>query len=298
MAKKNSRHRPAVPAKTKRQLYDEAGGKCANPGCPTRLVELHHIDEWHVYQSHDAKDMIAVCPTCHYHAHHGEMKIDELTIRSWKKARPNSSNTGYLYIEPGPPPRMLMGRIYWKRKDGDGAIVFQLSAGNQVSFRVIPGNVLLVSLALADPAGNAIVELRENHLTHARREGVDFNSRPGRQRVTVPATDAFVSRAMIDRYQTSNPPAPLVKEGRVTLIDIQVLDIGTVQVEGAWIEGDRAVIANADFLSICRPGIGFMHLTGYGDIRGDKNLLKLPTNEFDGPLNVSVLSAFFGFASF
>ena len=237
--------------------------------------------------------MIAICPTCHYHAHHGEMKIDELTIRSWKKARRNASNTGYLYIEPDPLPRMLMGRIYWKRQVGDGALVFQLSVRNQVSFRVIPGNILLVSLTLADSAGNALVELRDNHLTHAPRDGVSFDSRPGRLRVSVPATGEFVSRAMIDGYQTSNPPGTLVKEGRISLLDIQVLDVGTVQVEGAWIEDDHAVIANADFLSIWRPGIGFGHLSGYGELRGDKDLSKLPTIQFDGSLTESILSALF-----
>jgi hypothetical protein len=291
MARKKSPHRPAVPWEIKCRLYREAGNKCANPGCPSQFVELHHIHEWHVYQTHDTEHMIAICPTCHYHAHHGEIKIDESTIRSWKKARRNPSNTCYLYIEPGPPPRMLMGRIYWTRKDGDGAVVFRLSARNQVTFRVIPGNILFVSLVLSDPAGHAIVELRENHLTHALREGVKLESRPGRLRVTVPAVDEFVSRAVIDGYETSNPPTPLVKDDRVALIDVQVLDIGTVQIEGAWIEGDRAVVVNSDWLSIWRRGIGFMHLTGYGNVRGDKDLSNLPICEYDGPLNDSVMSA-------
>ncbi|MBI3416753.1 MAG: HNH endonuclease [Verrucomicrobia bacterium] len=298
MTKNKSNYRPAVPPETKRDLYREAGNKCANPGCPNRLVELHHIHEWHVYQTHDAKHMIAICPTCHGHAHYGEMKIEESTIRSWKKARPNPSNTGYLYIEPGPPPRILMGRIYWNRKDGDGAIVFQLSARNQVSFRVIPGNILLASLVVSDPVGNAIVELRENHLIHARREGVKFEQRPGQLRVTVPATDEFVSCAMIDNFQTSYPLRLLVKEERITLIDIQVIDIGTVQVEGVWIEGDRAVVANADFVYIHRPGIGFNGWTGYDKVRGDKDLSNLPLVTFDGPLEISVMQAFFKIPAF
>ena len=298
MAKNKSNLRPAVPPQIKRELYREAGNKCANRGCLNQLVELHHIREWHVYQTHDAKHMIALCPTCHHYAHHGEMKIDESTIRSWKKARRNPSNTGYLPIERGPPPRMLMGRIYWKRKDGDGAVIFQLFARNQVSFRVIPGNILLTSLVVSDPAGNAMVELRKNHLTHALREGVKLESRPGRLRVTVPATGEFVSRAMIDSFQTSYPLGLLVKEERITLIDIQVLDIGTVQVEGVWIEGDRAVIVNADFVYIYRPGIGFNRWSGYGNVRGDKDLSNLPTLEFDGPLDISVVSAFLKIPAF
>ena len=209
----------------------------------------------------------------------------------WKKARRNPSNTGYLYIEPGSPPRMLMGCMYWARKDGDGAVLFRLSAGNQVNFRVIPGNILVVSLAISGPTGNVIVELRENHLEHALLEGVKLESRPGRLRVTVPATEEFVARAMIDLYDASIAPASLVKEDRLTLIDIQVLDIGTVQVEGTWIEGNKAVIANADCLSICLTGNRFIHLRGYGEIRGDKDLSNLPTILFDGPFDDSVISA-------
>lgn len=207
MSKNKSLYRPAVSAKIKQELHDEAGGKCANPGCPTRVTENHHIKEWHVYRTHDAKDMIAICPTCHHHAHHGKLKIDEAAIRSWKRLRVTPSNAGHLYIEPGPPPRMLMGRIYLARKSGDGALVFRLSERNQVSFRILPGNLMMTSLVISDPVGEPLVEVRENHLTHSLREGVEFDSRPGRLRVTVAATGEFVPRAMIDLYQASNPPA-------------------------------------------------------------------------------------------
>jgi hypothetical protein len=295
--KKKSNYRPAVRPEVKLRLYREAGNKCANPGCPTQAVEFHHIKEWHVYKTHDEQHMIAICPTCHYYAHHSEMKIDDSTIRSWKKARRTPSNTGYLYVEPGPPPRVLIGRIYWRRKDGDGAVVFRLSPRNRVSFRVIPGNILCVTLILSDPAGNAIVQMRENHLI-TRREGVTLESRPGRLRVSVPATNEFISSAMIDAYQASNPPRLLVKEERIAIFDIQVLDVGTVQVEGVWIEDDRALIVNADFLSIFMLRRGFCHISGYGEVRGDKDLSKLPTCEFDGPLDDSVIGAFLNSNSF
>lgn len=291
MAKSKTTYRPSVPVDIKRQLYRESGDKCANPGCPNRLMELHHIHEWHVYQTHDSEHMIAICPTCHHYAHHGEMKIDETTLRSWKTISRNQSNIGHLYIEPGPPPRVLIGCMYWARKDGDGAVIFRLSASNQLSFRVIPGNILIASLAISDPMGNSVVILQENHLEHANRDGVKLESRPGRLRVTVPATEEYVHRSMIDAYEASEPPASLIKEERLTLVDLQVIDIGTVQVEGIWIEGERAVIANADYLSICSDNGCFLHLRGYGETRGDKDLSNLPTFLFDGPLETSVLSA-------
>jgi hypothetical protein len=50
--------RPDVPALSKRLLVEQEGGKCANPGCPHVITQLHHIQEWHVLQgarfgSHD-----------------------------------------------------------------------------------------------------------------------------------------------------------------------------------------------------------------------------------------------------
>jgi hypothetical protein len=242
--------------------------------------------------------MIAICPTCHTHCHHGEMKIDEAVIRNWKKAKRNPSNTGYLYIEPGVPPRMLMGCIYWTRKDGGGAVIFRLSTKNCVTFRVIPGNILFVSLTLSDPVGKVIVELRENHLIGALREGVKLESHPGRLRITAPATSEFISQAIVNSYAASNPPAPLTQDDRLTLVDLQVLDIGTVQIGGTWIEEERAVIANADYLSLCTRGQGFYHMCGYGEVRGDKDLAKLPTVVFDGALDESVMSALLANASF
>ena len=44
----------------KNQLIEEAAGKCANPGCPNRLVQFHHIREWAVCRTHDAAHMIAI----------------------------------------------------------------------------------------------------------------------------------------------------------------------------------------------------------------------------------------------
>lgn len=186
---------------------------------------------------------------------------------------------------------MLMGRIYWKRQDGNGTAVFRLSARNEVRFRVVEPNILVVALTLSNPAGDVVVQMRDNHLTHETCQGLSLDSRPGRLRVTVPATNDFVSAAMINRYESSNPPAALVKEGRVTLLDIQVLDLGTVQVDGMWAEGERGVVANADFLSICQPGGGFVHISGYGEKRHDKDLANLPIMEFVGSLDESVLSA-------
>lgn len=290
---KRSERRKAVPASIKRQLYKEAGSKCANPGCPNRLLELHHIEHWHVCKTHNAKDMIAICPTCHEHAHRGEIKIDDQTIRGWKKCKRNPANTGYLYIEPGPQARLLMGNVYWRRSDDNDVIVFRLSDRNSVRMRVIPGNILMVSLSLANQRGEVIVEMRENHLLHIPNSRIKLESRPGRLRIVVPATEEFVSLAMIAAYRNSCSHDLVSAENQVTLLDLHVVGIGTVEVAGIWTQGDRAVIANANMVSVFQPWRGFVHLSGYGQVRGDKDIANLPVFQFNGPLDESVMSAVF-----
>ena len=54
-----------VDPKVKKRLIQEAGNKCANPGCPVRRTHTHHIRKWAVYQTNDEQEMIAVCPSCH-----------------------------------------------------------------------------------------------------------------------------------------------------------------------------------------------------------------------------------------
>jgi hypothetical protein len=296
MARKRQRttYRPAVPAATKRILYGEAGNKCANPGCPHRLVELHHIREWHVYQTHDAKHMIAICPTCHNYAHHGELRIDEHTIRSWKKIVRNPYNRGYLYIEPGPNPRVLLGSIFLTRRQGGGLVIFDFGDSTKLSFRVLAGNVLLVSMKLTSPDGRLIVEVRDNHLEHALAPGVIYQARPGRHRVTVPSTGGYVPQPILDAYLAETAHEPIVHDGQITILDLSVVDPGTVKAEGVWATADRAAIVTPHEFAIWKAP-GFVLFRGVDD-RGEPtdDLLKLPTVDHVGPIGFDVLSDFAG----
>lgn len=104
--------RPNVPRETKRALIREAGGKCANPGCPNRLIELHHIQRWAVYRTHDAEHMIAVCPTCHENVERGSLLISDETLYEWKKiVRRKAAARGHIYVEPGDQAKLLLGSI-------------------------------------------------------------------------------------------------------------------------------------------------------------------------------------------
>ncbi len=75
-------YRAKVPAKIKKALIKEAGGKCANPGCPHALTEIHHIKERCVYKTHDQSHMIAICPNCHDAVTRGGLRMPAVTDSS------------------------------------------------------------------------------------------------------------------------------------------------------------------------------------------------------------------------
>lgn len=92
--------RNKVPPAVKRQLIQEAGGKCANPGCSRQYEHLHHIEHWAVYKTHDRKHMIAVCSSCHHQIHHGRLRISDDTLYEWKGiTRSLGDHRGYIYVE-------------------------------------------------------------------------------------------------------------------------------------------------------------------------------------------------------
>ncbi|WP_394524917.1 HNH endonuclease [Paenarthrobacter nicotinovorans] len=58
--------RPAVPLPLQRRLKEEAGYRCAIPGCgQTVALELAHIEPWSKVKEHRFENMICLCSTCH-----------------------------------------------------------------------------------------------------------------------------------------------------------------------------------------------------------------------------------------
>ena len=94
-------------------------------------------------------------------------------------------------------------------------------------------------------------------------------------------------------HQYSDNGLP-INDGRLTILDLEVLDRGLVQVQGVWAEDQRAVAITQDCLSLCVPEKGgFIHFQGYGDLRGEpKNRAKLPVFSYDGAVEYSALARF------
>lgn len=73
--------RPVIPAEVKRQLFIEAGHRCAVCGTPFPL-ERAHIIPWSKSNDHSLENLICLCANCHERA---DKDWDQATLREYKK---------------------------------------------------------------------------------------------------------------------------------------------------------------------------------------------------------------------
>lgn len=257
--------RPAVPRATKRALVREAGGKCANPGCPNRLTEFHHVREWAVYRTHDAGHMIAVCPACHDGVDRGTLLIDDETLYAWKRiARTSVAARGHIYVEPGEEAKLLLGSIAVRGEDA-GLVAFELSDTNRLSFALRDGDVVLLNLAVTDRRGREIVKVVDGHVEVLDEDAATFEQRPGRVKVTVPAHGRYLAHRAVEMMRVQEPE--FANDGRLTLLDLEVVEPGLVRVQGVWSRGVDAVVITTErlaFVSIAPERSEPISLTGEG----------------------------------
>lgn len=279
-----AKHRPNVPPATKAALRAQAGGKCANPGCPVARTHLHHIREWAVYESHDDEHMIAVCPTCHDAIHLGELPVDDQTLYRWKSiTRTDAARRGHLYVEPSREAKLLLGSI---SVTGDaGLVVFELSERNRLSFALQDGEIVLLSLTVTDVRGREVVRLVDGHVKVAADSGVEYEHVPGHHRITAPHKPLYLPRWVLSRVR-GNEPGFDPSDG-VVLLDLEVIAPGIVKVEGVWIEGRKGhgvVVTAAGLHFVLRDPTQLRSLNFVGERLGT-------TLHYTGPIT----SALFGF---
>ncbi|MCI0688695.1 MAG: HNH endonuclease, partial [Sporichthyaceae bacterium] len=165
-----------MPTDTKRVLIEQAGGKCSNPGCANRLLEVHHVHEWHVYQTHDAAHMIALCAACHDSVTRGDLQITDDELYEWKRIdRSTSTPTGHLFVEPGESPRLLLGSI--AVEGGSGVIVFDLSEHHRLSFAVRDEDIMLINLKIASVEGTPLLDVVDGYVRQ-RDPAIELRTRP------------------------------------------------------------------------------------------------------------------------
>lgn len=245
-----SRH---IPKATKAALLKESGGKCANPGCDTIRLEIHHIKEWAAYKTHDEKHMIAICPTCHDAVHNGTLEISDDTLYEWKKIdRDSETHHTHLYIEPGKTSAVFFGGIKFQQKKEQKTILMKFENDNKLEFSVDDG-WLEVSTTLKDRAGKIILQVTKNKLTINRDPDIKIDQRQGRFQITVPINKYYLPAAALYLMQKSYPEYG--SNGTIIALDLEVVQPGHVRILGFWPDGNNAIVSTSGAINFCRPGM-------------------------------------------
>ena len=271
-----------IAVRVKRQLIDEGGGKCANPGCPNWRAHIHHIRHWAIYRAHQPADMIAICPSCHDAVHHGQFAISDETLFTWKGiVRPQlTSNNAHIYVEPAATLKLLVGSICLASVHNQ-ASVFELTNSNELRFRVLDGHdILLVTARLENEQGQTLLRVVDNYVRAARNEGITFDSRPGRVRITVPVVDRFAPQWLLDQVRFQVPG--FAADGQIVVLDMEVLKPGLIRVQGCWPNGNVGVVITESALSFCTRGLREpISLVGTGEDT---------IFQFEGPINAAMFA--------
>lgn len=255
--------RPKVPAGIKRTLVEEAGGRCINPGCPNARAHLHHVAAWAIYETHDARFMIAICPACHDAVHDGALTIDDETLYRWKMEGKGPRKADLLFVEPGKQPLMKLGQTAITGSGSDGLVVLAPSPQSRLSYCIENGEITLVSCIVADSAGIPIIRLVDNRirLVHPT-DSFDYASVPGHFELTGPA-ETLLDSWMIDGIKTRFPN---FGDGPEVLLAAEVIAAGQVAIRGIWRDGNRALVVRDEGWVIPGSATAAMMLTGSGTI--------------------------------
>jgi HNH endonuclease len=255
-----AQHRPKVPAHIMRALLQQTGGKCANPGCGSMLLEIHHIKEWAVYQAHDEESMIAICPACHSAVTRGALRISDEELYRWKGIeRTAATMTGSLFIEPGPMPRLVLGAIEFSGPEGVTIFEFE---NTKLSLVVREQELAILNLKMRDSAGEPLVDVVDNYVRQ-RSTDIRINTRPGHYQVLTGNHDGIYPEWALKCL--AKAPPPYNEPAQFDALDIHVLEPGIIRIKGVLL-GDSGglVIDDHQILLLSRKMKGIISMTGPG----------------------------------
>jgi hypothetical protein len=257
----------------RRDLEAEAGAKCANPGCPSSSVEIHHIREWHIYRGHDVQHMIALCPSCHAAVTNGSLTIEDETTYNWKRiSRDSAVLRGHLYVEPSERNPAIYGGGIEFRAIND-PILFD-GPGIYLKVGVAGGERLVLDTVISDRDGHVIVRIDDGHITAKRDDRVLVERRPGRLRIVVPEETRIVPRWAIEQVRRQDPT--YARDGQVVLLDAEVLEPNLVKVHGAWVTRQGGVIINEHaFFVVVAGQVSAQPIVGTGGLHEEHSVVTM-----------------------
>ena len=240
---------------------DESGGICSNPGCANSVVEMHHIREWAVYQTHDEEHMIVLCPTCHAAVSRGSLRLSDEALYEWKSTLPE--RWAAVSIPPAGLQKLLLGTVA-VTSDHPFA-VFDLDSFQSLSFMLdVAGTVLSLSADISDQDGNRLLSMHRNTVSFVH-DSVEIEQRPGRVRAMVEDWTSLLPRWAVRQLLDSHLEAEVTRG--LPVFDIEVVRRGVVRVSGVWASATGAIVVTQSALaSLSRPMAAFpLSLEGAGE---------------------------------
>ncbi|WP_370968586.1 HNH endonuclease [Amycolatopsis sp. cg9] len=166
--------RPAIPLALRRQVFIEAGYRCAVPTCRQHPVDIDHIVDWAEVRKHEFDNLIALCPTCHRRKGNKPGQIDRVALRHYK-ANLSVINNRYGDIEK----RLI--EAYAERRsngelldeDGDPYDYFILGGGSEISVRYLLRDGYLRKVESHAPRVGPMPLVDVYQFTESGREFVD-----------------------------------------------------------------------------------------------------------------------------
>lgn len=261
-----------------------------------RLVQIHHLHKWAVYQTHDEQFMIAVCAGCHDAIHRGEIRLPDEILLSWKNiTRSPEVVRGNLWVEPsGAYPELWFGSFSF-RSDVPRPII-RLSAHNRVELAVEGSEVLIIDLVLTSADGVELIRINHNTIKHQVMTGVTFQSTPGQVMLLADAKAVRLPKWVINRIRASIGGPDFPRNGQITLFRAEVVRPGVARIGGLWAERDRAIVADRGlcFFSRTHP-FPIIHRAQIEGATGLSDVIP-PTAEPRAVTSGTVDVPFFGFA--
>ena len=93
---------------------------------------------------------------------------------------------------------------------------------------------------LQDTVGEEIVRIVDNSVRYKRASEIFADYRPGRFRLTAPANDRYLPQWLLSQMRAKE--GDFAEDGRISILDVEVLQPGIVRLVGCWVEDRRAVV--------------------------------------------------------
>ncbi|MCX2181062.1 HNH endonuclease [Streptomyces sp. SKN60] len=171
--------RSAVPRPLARQLFVEAGHRCAIPTCRATPLEIAHIVPWARVRRHEFHNMIVLCPNCHTRFDRGD--IDRQAMFRYKELLRLSDPHHVAPDDPSPRAGLIRAyRHFQTQIDGWRKSISDLSAAIALGSTGFPvGNVKRCAgrASIARAATDKLGELGGGGIVEAADHVFDWHRR-------------------------------------------------------------------------------------------------------------------------